>query len=437
MAAEGAVAAAPPAAPPADRSDADADRRYPAMPRVLRFPLYPARPWGQGWGALAPRRAGALEAALQARYGAPAVVATDSGRSALTLALLALGVGRGDEVLLASFNCPAVVDAVLSAGATPVLVDLDLDLSLDLGALGAALSERSRAVVLTHTYGLPERPEVIGWARRAGLAVIDDAAQGLLEESGGRPLGSLGDAGVLSFAATKPLPSCGGGALLWYRPAAELEALLPGLGRESAAEFWRSWRAEVRRWRDERLAALRPPLWRPRLATDKVADFPPAAERIVPRRMSPRRARLLARRLRELDARRAAVAANFRRLRRDLAGLPGARLLERPERPGPCGAPGGEGAYHYATLLLDAPGERFRWSRVLAAAGIQTCWNHVPLHFAERYRPFARALPRTEDLWRRVLSIPFHPPLGPADVGRVAAAVRRAAASPPSPPARC
>lgn len=432
MAVEAGVSAAPPAVA---RPGADTDPLYPAMPEVLRCPLYPARPWRQGLDALtpsrSPRRAGrsGLEAALEARYRARAVVATDSGRSALTLALLALGVGRGDEVLLASFNCPAVVDAVLSAGAAPVLVDLDDALSLDLAALDAALSGRTRAVILTHTYGLPEDPGVIDWARRAGLWVIDDAAQGLLQESGGRPLGSLGDAGVLSFAATKPLPSFGGGALLWYRPAAELEAALSGLGRESAAEFWRSWRAEVRRWRQQRQLARGRTVRGRRLVADKVADFPAAAERIVPRRISVPRARLLARRWREIDARRAAVAANFRRLRRGLAGLSGARLLERPGAPGAAGEPCRERAYHYATLLLDAPGERFRWSRGLAAEGIQTCWNHVPLHFAARYRPFARPLPRTEDLWHRVLSIPFHPPLGPADVDRVAEAVHRAAAA--------
>lgn len=404
------------------------DRLYPANPARVRWPVYPAlRPWSLLGDAVAVSSRPAEEL-LAERFGASAVVLTDSGRSALVLAIRGLGIGPGDEVVLPSFVCPAVADAVLSAGASPVLVDVDEQPRLDPRALRAAAGPRTRAVILTHPFGLPEGDKLVRTARDLGLAVIDDACLGAFSRCGDRRVGTLGDAGVLSFGAYKPLPATAGGALLWFRSRHELDRWLGGLEVEPLSATTAALAAGLRRWRLERLLALRhrPERllrglgWMPSWVRDKVADFPPSQEQILARRMHPLGAHLLASRLRRWDAVAAATEANLRTLAGFLAGrLGSARLLWEPDGSVPA----------YATIVLQRPGLRYRVSEVLAARGLQTCWNPYPLHRVDTYRTYARACPVAETLWRRVLSIPFRPPLGRDDLRAIAGATIEAVAA--------
>ena len=153
----------------------------------------------------------ALEAELAARSGVRHGVGVGSGTDALRLALAALGVGPGDEVITPAFSFVASASTILWAGATPVFVDVDPETyALDVSALERAITPKTRGVVAVHLYGHPAPMDVITpLARARGLFVIEDAAQAIGASLAGRPVGAWSDATCLSFYPTKNLGACG------------------------------------------------------------------------------------------------------------------------------------------------------------------------------------------------------------------------------------
>jgi dTDP-4-amino-4,6-dideoxygalactose transaminase len=152
-----------------------------------------------------------------ARYG----IAVNSGTSALHLALLAAGLGPGDEVITVPFTFVATVAAILYAGARPVFVDIDpQSYTIDTKQIENALTERTKAIIPVHLYGQPADMEpILDIARRHGLTVIDDAAQAHRSEYKGRRIGSIGDLSCFSFYPGKNLGAYGeGGIVLTNNP---------------------------------------------------------------------------------------------------------------------------------------------------------------------------------------------------------------------------
>jgi len=143
-------------------------------------------------------------------------VGVGSGTDALILALKALGIGPGDEVVTVSHTAVATVAAILATGATPVLIDVDeVFLTLDPAAMDAALTPRSKAVIAVHLYGQSaDLDAVMALAKRRGLAVIEDCAQAAGGRHRGRPVGSIGDIGCFSFYPTKNLGAIGDGGMV-------------------------------------------------------------------------------------------------------------------------------------------------------------------------------------------------------------------------------
>lgn len=158
----------------------------------------------------------AFEEAFAAFAGARFGAGVASGTDALTLALSALGVGPGDEVITVSMTCAPTATGILRAGAAPVFVDVrDETLTMDPEALEAALSPRTRAVVPVHLYGRPAAMEPIAaFARAHGLRIVEDCAQahGALRNT--RAVGSFGDAAAWSFYPTKNLGALGDGGMV-------------------------------------------------------------------------------------------------------------------------------------------------------------------------------------------------------------------------------
>jgi dTDP-4-amino-4,6-dideoxygalactose transaminase len=152
-----------------------------------------------------------FEAAFAAFTGAAACVGVSSGTAALELALRAVGVGPGDEVITVAHTFIATAEAISAAGATPIFVDIEsARATLDAQAFAAALTQRTRAVIPVHLYGQPANMEAIcGVARRAGVAVIEDAAQAHGATLNGRGAGTLGDIGCFSFYPGKNLGAYG------------------------------------------------------------------------------------------------------------------------------------------------------------------------------------------------------------------------------------
>lgn len=148
-------------------------------------------------------------------------IGVNTGTSALHLALLAAGVGQGDEVITTPFTFIATVSAIDYTGATPVFVDIDpVSFTIDPARIEAAITPRTKAIIPVHLYGQPaDMDPIIAIAKRHGLVVIEDAAQAHGAEYKGRRAGSIGDLGCFSFYPGKNLGAYGeGGAVTTSNP---------------------------------------------------------------------------------------------------------------------------------------------------------------------------------------------------------------------------
>ncbi|KYC37754.1 erythromycin biosynthesis sensory transduction protein eryC1 [Scytonema hofmannii PCC 7110] len=157
-----------------------------------------------------------LEKEFSGYCGADYGIAVNTGTSALHLALLAAGVGPGDEVITVSFTFVATVAAIYYTGATPVFVDIDpVSYTIDTTQIEKAITERTKAILPVHLYGQPVDMEpILEIARRHNLIVIEDAAQAHGAEYKGQRVGSLGDIGCFSFYPGKNLGAYGEGGMV-------------------------------------------------------------------------------------------------------------------------------------------------------------------------------------------------------------------------------
>jgi dTDP-4-amino-4,6-dideoxygalactose transaminase len=169
------------------------------------------------WGRYHGEHVGALEAELAAFHAVPHALTCASGTLAVEAALRALRVGPGDEVVLAAYDYESNFLTVHAIGAKPVLIDVaPHNWNLDPGRLEAALTPQTRAVICSHLHGgiVPMR-EVMELAGRHGIGVVEDAAQAPGATVQGKPAGTWGDVGTLSFGGSKLLSAGRGGALLF------------------------------------------------------------------------------------------------------------------------------------------------------------------------------------------------------------------------------
>ena len=331
-----------------------------------------------------------FEAALAAHAGVACAVSCASGTDALTIALMAEGIGPGDAVFLPAFTFTATPEAVALLGARPVFVDVDESSYLiDSDALEAAIDECRtegaavpRAVIPVDLFGQPADYEAIGRIAGAhGLAVISDAAQSWGAERNGQRVGSLAPVTALSFFPAKPLGCYGdGGALL--------------TDDENRAEVWRSIRAHgkgkskydiVRLGLNSRLDTLQ--------AAILSVKLPAVPEEVVARTV---------------------VADHYDRA---LGALPGVGL--------PARLPGTRSAWAQYTIRLS---DRDAMATALGQQGIPTAvYYPKPLHLQPAYGRHGNgpgSLPVSELLARQVLSLPMHADLDAATITRVAGAVR-------------
>lgn len=156
-----------------------------------------------------------LETMIAELVGTPHAFATTSATTALHLSLVALGIGPGDEVLVPDFTFPATANVVVQQGATPVLVDIELErFGIDPEDLERRLTGRTRAVMPVHAFGLAAGMDpVLAAAERHGLAVVEDAACALGATYRGHPVGSMGIAGCFSFHPRKSITTGEGGMI--------------------------------------------------------------------------------------------------------------------------------------------------------------------------------------------------------------------------------
>lgn len=324
-----------------------------------------------------------------ARYcGVDEAVGVSSGTSALHLALVAAGIGPGDEVITVPYTFVATVAAIEYAGARPVLVDVEPGYwTMDPARFEAAITPRTRAVMPVHLYGQPaDMDPILAIARRHGLVVIEDAAQAHGSEYKGRRCGSLGDVACFSFYPGKNLGAYGeGGAVVTSdRALAARVRLLRAWGEETRYEH---------------------------------------KYRAFNYRMDGIQGAVLGVKLKHLERWTEARRSHAEEYARQLAGTP-ARLPE--ERPGV------RHVYHVYVVRLD---DRDHWRAKLADAGIQTGVHYpIPVHLQPAYRDLGYAegaFPVAESVARQVLSLPIYPELTTAQIRDVASVLRAEVAVPP------
>lgn len=307
-------------------------------------------------------------------------VGVGSGLSAIELALRAAGVGPGDEVIVPAYTWIATWLAVGATGARPVGVDVEEGTyNLDPDLLGAAITERTAAIVPVHLRGQPADLDAIGAiAQAADLLVVEDAAQAHGARLGGRRVGSVGDAGAFSFYPSKNLGAIGDGGAITTDDdeLAERARLLRNYGMHDRYEI--------------ELAGV----------NSRLAEIQAAALRV----MLPR-----------LDA--------WNRARAELAQIYRDAFAGHDEIALPSVPAGTEPAWHL--FVLGHP-DREACARTLAEQGIETL-VHYPLlpHRAAPYREQwpEGSFPVAERLSAAALSLPLYPQLDPSDCARVADAV--------------
>lgn len=327
--------------------------------------------------------------------GARHALLTHSCTAALELAAIVSGAGPGDEVILPSFTFVSTANAFVLRGATPVFVDIRADtLNLDERLVEAAVTPRTRAVAPIHYAGVPcAMDRLQETAARHGLLVIEDAAQALMATYKGKPLGTIGDLGCLSFHDTKNVV-CGEGGALLFRDERFIERA--EIVREKGTNRKAFFRGQVDKysWVDIGSSYLPGEL----TAAFLFAQLEGA---------------------REITSRRLALCRAYRER---LAGL---------EREGFCSLPGanpdGVDSGHIFYVVTRSLPERERLREFLLADEIQAVTHYVPLHSAaagRRYGRTAGELPVTDRIGDTLLRLPLFNTLTEAQIDRVAERIR-------------
>ena len=354
-----------------------------------------------GWVTTGPKTR-RFEEDFAAWLGDPSLhaLAVNSATAGLHLALEALGIGPGDEVITTTHTFTATAEVVRYLGADVVLVDIDpATLCIDVDAVERAITPRTKAVIPVHYAGLAaDMQRLIPLARRHGLKIVEDAAHALPTTCGGRLIGTLdSDATVFSFYANKTITT-GEGGMVVVRDEALAKRIkvmrLHGISRDAFDRFT----AKVPSWYYEIVA----PGFKYNL-TDIAAAL--GIHQL--------------KRAREFQVRREAVADAYGEA---LSDLP----LQLPPRP----AAGEQHAWHlYVVRLADEAGvPRDQFIERLFERGIGCSVHYIPLHlqpyWRERYGLRPAQFPHSQRAYERCVSLPIYTRMGDADVERVARAVR-------------
>jgi dTDP-4-amino-4,6-dideoxygalactose transaminase len=331
-----------------------------------------------GWWSLGPRVA-AFEEEFAQRSGARHAIAVANGTAALHLALVAVGCGPGDEVVVPSLNFVAAANAIIHAGARPVFWDVHGvdDLNADPDDLAAAMTPATRAIVALHYAGHPCNLEAIqAVARERGVAIVEDAAHAPGATYRGRWCGTIGDVGCYSFFSNKNMPVGEGGLVVTDDDAyAERIRLLRSHGMTSLT--WDRHRGHAPSYDvldhgfNYRLDEVRAAIGRVQLA-----------------------------RLEAENAARAAIVAEYRRAFTEVDGL---------TMPFAVADPATLPAHHLAVVVLPHGHSRDRFRAHLSERRIQTSVHYPPIH---RFTAFAacgqsRSLAVTDGIADRLVTLPL------------------------------
>jgi len=317
------------------------------------------------------------------------VLLTTSCTHSLELSLLALGIGRCDEVVCPSFTFVSTANAVLRVGARPVFADIDeATLGLDPADVERCLTPRTRVLLPVHYAGIAAPMDgLMTIARRIGARVVEDAAQAVGARYQDRALGTLGDAGCFSFHETKNL-SCGEGGALFI--ADDAVAARAEIIREKGTNRSAFLRGEIDKytWVMEGSSYV---------LSDLLAAVLDAQLDKAP----------------EIASRRATISQRYAAGLSTWAAQNGVGL--------PPHLPDRTGNDHIFYLMFPSGEARDRAMTALKARGVMATFHYVPLHSSPMgaHLHDGRALPTTERVAARLLRLPLHPRLSAEDIDRV------------------
>jgi dTDP-4-amino-4,6-dideoxygalactose transaminase len=358
-----------------------------------------------GWIGTGPKVA-QFEQEFRDYRRAPHAVALASCTAALHLAILAAGVGEGDEVLVPGLTFAATANSVIHAGATPVVVDCDpVTMNIDLADAAAKLTERTTAIVPVHFAGRPcDMTALCALAEAHDLRVIEDCAHAIETEFDGRPAGTFGDFGCFSFYVTKNVVTGEGGMVLTRREedAARIKVLgLHGMSKDAWTRF----------------------------GDDGYKHYD-VVESGFKYNMMDLQAALGIHQLRRVERNWERRREIWNRYQSALTGLP----LDLPAEP----EPGTRHAHHLYTVLVgDESGagrDRFIDAMTRSNIGVGVHYRALSEHpFYQRTLGWSEAsCPAATAIGRRTVSLPLSPALTDDDVEDVVAAVERALLSRPA-----
>ena len=373
---------------PVDYASPSRQHRHPvAEPRLAgNESLYVEECVRTGWISSQGRFVKQFEEMMAAFHEVPYALAVSNGTVALHLALVSLGVRRGDEVIVPDFTFAATANAVIHAGATPVLVDVDPETwVMTPEAVERAINARTRAIIPVHLYGHPCRmTEICELAKRYNLAVVEDCAESFGARYDGRIAGSFGDAGCFSFFGNKTITTGEGGMVLFQdRSLYERARCLRDHGMSAQRRYWHE---EV--GYNYRLTNLQ--------AAIGVAQM----ERVD-----------------EIQAGKQKLALEYLR---HLGGLEGITFP-------PCGERADPVCWLYTVMIDELLGlTREEVSCRLLRNGIETRPVFHPLHVMPAFREYAVGgdYPVANSLSERGLSLPSATTLSIEDIARIASTIR-------------
>lgn len=336
------------------------------------------------------------QAWLSDRVGSSLALLTHSCTAALEMCALLVDIQPGDEVIMPSFTFASTANAFVLRGAVPVFVDIRPDtLNLDESLVEQAITDRTRAVAVVHYAGVACEMDVIGeLARRHGLLVIEDAAQGVMSTYKDRPLGSLGDLAAVSFHETKNVISGEGGAILVNDPNRVDRAEIIWEKGTNRSQFFRG-QVDKYTWVD---------IGSSYLPSEVTAAFLWA----------------------QLECAEAITADRLKlwtQYHEAFAGLERQGRVRRPIIPVHCR----HNAHMYYLLTSDLEA-RTRVLRGLATQSINAVFHYVPLHSSPAGRKFGRIhedLPHTQEASDRLVRLPLWVGMAEGDVSRVVEEVVR------------
>lgn len=327
---------------------------------------------------------------LESHTGCTKALLTHSCTAALEMAALLLDIKPGDEVIMPSYTFVSTANAFVLRGAVPVFVDVRPDtLNLDERLIEAAITPRTKAIVPVHYAGVAcEMDSVLAIARKHGLAVVEDAAQGVMSTYKGRALGSIGDLGAFSFHETKNVISGEGGALLVNASALALRAEMI---REKGTDRSRFFRGEVDKYTWQEVGSS-----------------------FLPGEIT---AAFLWAQLQEAQAITNGRLAIWDNYHAALSGLELQGALRRPIVPQYCQ----HNAHMYYVLLAHGVDRQFVLEELKAHA-IYAVFHYVPLHSSPAGRRLGRAqgaMEVTDEYSERLLRLPMWLGLSSDQQGRV------------------